>query len=296
MISTPDVRDNYFVEVRHRPRRVAFLLDVDQCSEEHFDEIADFNISSWGGRYNPIIPLIDGKITEPYWKLLELIDPDILYTYHDLTTDLIKRIITDLRPLDVLKRDPRFEPSRLRIDRQASVVPVMRRLMDEFPVWARKPEPAVLVFDSKDVPKLSPFVKRNFGANDQFSLWCRDYQIPSSAPSPDDKEVMKALAINRNLVLPIDICGEGPRKFKASTEDWTTALTLCYGDSPWNFVEYWNLSHFVGENRSIVKSFSEMWVKPALLEDKTFFDVFYRVSQTSCLRLRAQPVPSPNLL
>jgi hypothetical protein len=222
-----DVRDNYFVEVRHRPRRVAFLLDVDQCSEEHFNEIVDFNISCWGGRYNPIIPLIEGKITEPYWKFLELIDPDVVYTYHDLTTDLIKRISTELRPLDVLKRDPRFEPNRLRIERQATVVPVMRRIIGEFPVWARKPEPAVLVFDNKDVPKLSTFIKRNFGGNDRFSLWCRDHQIPSAALSPDDKEVMKALTANRNLVFPMDICGEGPRKFKASTEERGTALTLC---------------------------------------------------------------------
>jgi len=85
---------------------------------------------------------------------------------------------------------------------------------------------------------------------------------------------MKALASNNNLVMPMDICGEGPRKFKASTEGWSTALTLCYGDSPWNFVEYWNLSHFVGENRSVGKSLSEMWIKPALLEDKAFFEVF----------------------
>ena len=274
VMSTPDVRDNYFVEVRHRPRRLAFLLDVDESSEERFNEIADFNVSCWGGRYNPIIPLIEGKITEPYWRLLELIDPDILYTYHDLNIELIKRISTDLRPLDVLKRDPRFQSNRLQIDRQATVVPVMRRIMGQFPIWARKPEPAVLVFDDKDVPALSSFVKRNFGGNDHFSLWCRDHQIPSVALPPDDKEVLKALTSNRNLVVPVDICGEGPRKFKASTDDWSTALTLCYGDSSWNFVEYWNLSHFLGENRSVVKSLSEMWIKPSLLEDKTFFEVF----------------------
>lgn len=277
--STLDISRNYFVEVRHRPRRVAFLLDVDHCPEEHFDAIVDFNISSWGGRYNPIIPLIDGKITEPYWKLLELVDPDILYTYHALTPALIKRISADLRPLDVLKRDPRIEPSQLRIDRQATVVPVMRRLMGEFPIWARKPEPAVLIFDDKDVPKLSSFIKRNFGGNDRFSLWCRDNQIPSVPLQPDDKEVMKALTSNHNLLLPVNISGECPRGLKASIEDWSTALTLCYGDSPWNFVEYWNLSHFVGENRSAVKPLSEMWIKPALIEDRAFFETFIEFLQ-----------------
>src|SRR5580693_9112173 len=65
------------------------------------------------------------------------------------------RISTDLRPLDVLKRDPRLEPNRSTIDRRATVVPVMCLIIDGFPISARKPEPAVLVFDNKDVPKLS---------------------------------------------------------------------------------------------------------------------------------------------
>ncbi len=275
MMATLDVHDNHFVEVRHRPRRLAFLVDVEQCSEARFNEITEFNVSCWGGRYNPIIPLVDGKITEPYWKLLKLVDPDILYTYQDLTADLIKRISKDLRPLDVLKHDARFQPSdRLRIDRQATVLPVMRRVMGQFPIWARKPEPAVLVFDYKDVPRLSSFIKRNFGGGGQFSLWCRDHQIPSATAPPNDTEVIKALAGNPNLLVPVDISGEGPRKLKAATEDWSTALTLCYGISPWNFIEYWNLAQFVGESRAARKSFSEMWIEPALLEDKTFYEAF----------------------
>jgi len=37
---------DYFVAAQHRPRRVAFLVDVDQSPEELFNEIVDFNVSS----------------------------------------------------------------------------------------------------------------------------------------------------------------------------------------------------------------------------------------------------------
>ena len=69
--------DDFFVEVQHRPRRVAFLLTVDGCPDALLDEIVDFNVSSWGGRYNPVIPVTDGQITEPYWKLLNTTCPQI---------------------------------------------------------------------------------------------------------------------------------------------------------------------------------------------------------------------------
>lgn len=270
--------DHYFIEVRHRPRRVAFLVDVDQSSETLFDEIVEFNVSSWGGRYNPVIPVLDGHVTEPYWQLLKLVNPDILYTYCDLPTGVLTRIVTEIRPLDVLRHDQSLQSRdndfRVKIDRQATVLPALSRIMGQFPVWARKPEPAALVFDHKDIPALSPFVRRNFGGNSHYYFFCRDHQIPSVTLPPDDKEVMKAVTSNQNLVLPINVCADGPRKLKASTTDIGTALTLCYGTSPWNFVEYWNLAHFIGEIRGATHPLSEMWMKSALLEDGDFYEVF----------------------
>ena len=269
--------DRYFVEVQHRPRRVAFLVDVDQCPDTLFDEIVDFNVSSWGGRYNPVIPILSGQITEAYWRLLNLINPDILYTYCDLPTALVKRILTELRPLDVIKHVPLHSGSdrfRVRIDRQATVIPLLSRITEQVPVFVRRPEVTVLVFEHKDIHGLSSFVRRNFGGNSDLYLWCRNRGIPFFTLPPDDKEVMKALVGNRNIVLPINVCADAPRKFKASTGEWGTALTLCFGTSPWNFVEYWNLVHFQGEASSMMKSLSEMWLPPALLEDKSFYEAF----------------------
>jgi hypothetical protein len=268
---------NYFIEVQHRPRRVAFFIDPMDCPDELADEIVDFNLSSWGGRYNPIIPVVNGQVTDSYWKLLSVIDPDLIYTYCNLPGDVLKRIATDVRPLDVLAHRSIPEQAadfRVRIDRQATVLPVLRRITSQFSVWARKPDPTVLVFDYNAVQTVSHFIHSNFGASRQYHVWCRDYEIPSTTMPTDDKEVMKALAGNRNLILPIDICAEGPRKLKASTNDLGVALTLCYGTSVWNFVEYWNLAHFRDEGSGMRRSLSTMWMAPDLLEDRSFYEIF----------------------
>lgn len=159
---------------------------------------------------------MDGTIPEPYWPLLQLIDADILYSYCDIATAGLRRIARDLQPLDVLRHNPESNSSRARINYQASALPVLTRVMQQFPTCARSPEPAVLTFDYKDTRSVSSFLRRNFGWSDQYFFWCRDHQIPNARMVPDDKDVMMALYSNRNLLMPIDICGVGPRKLRAA--------------------------------------------------------------------------------
>jgi hypothetical protein len=285
--------ERYFVQVQHRPRRVAFLVDVDHSTDALFNEIVDFNVSSWGGRHNPIIPLLDGQIPESYWPLLDVANPDLLYTYGELSTDVIRRIVTDIRPMDVLKHNASFQPEkhkfRVRIDHQATVAPVLSRIMERFPVFVRKPEPAIMVFEYNDIRTVSAFVQRNFGANTSIHIWCRDQRIPSVTVPPGDAEVMKALAGNANLVAPIAICAEAPLKVKASTQDWGTALTVCYGISPWNFVEFWNSAYFQDRASGVAGSLSEVWMEPPLLEDSSFYEAFVELLRRRAFASEHQP-------
>lgn len=265
--------DHYFVQIHHRPRRLAFFVDVDQCSDALLNEIVDFNITRWGGRHNPVIPVLDGKITDSYWRLLNLVDPDVLYSYCDLPTNLVARISSVVRPLNVLKHrsipqgDRQF---RVGVDEQASVIPVLKRAGQDLPVFVRKPEPAVLLFEDRAVQGLSSFALRNFGGSSQLNIWCRDNQVPSHVLPANDTETMKALAVNRNLILPIDICADAPRNLRAEAEgnDWSIALTIWYDNSPWNFVEYWNSAHFRGVPAGGLKA---LWMPKGLLDDATLY-------------------------
>ncbi len=270
--------NSYFIEVRHRPRRVAFLVDAEQSPDKLLDEVMDFNVSTWGGRYNPLIPVLGGEVTEHYWQLLRVANPDVLYAYCDLSSGAVRRIISDIRPTDVVRHgehplQPEGNDFRVRINRQATVLPALLRIMEHFPAWARKPEPAALVFELQDARSLSSFVRRNFGGNEHYYFYCRDHQIASVTLPPNDVEVIKAVAGNPNLVLPIDVCAFAPRTSIASVADTAAALTLCYGTSPWNFVEYWNTAHF-GDSPSAITALSRMWMNPTLLEDSAFYEAF----------------------
>src|SRR6266496_5326754 len=141
----------------------------------------------------------------------------------------VRWLLFEYKPLDVLRHNPESNSSRARINYQASALPVLTRVMQQFPTWARSPEPAVLTFDYKDTRSVSSFLRRNFGWSDQYFFWCRDHQIPNARTVPDDKDVMMALYSNRNLLMPIDICGVGPRKLRAYTDDHGVALTIFYG-------------------------------------------------------------------
>jgi hypothetical protein len=271
------------VTIQHRPRRVAFFLDMDQSSDKLFNGIVEFNVTTWGGRFNPIIPVMDGQVTEPYWNLLRLVNPDIIYTYCPLDDRTVRRIAAEVRPLDVIKHLFRGEEPhdviRVQIDLQASIAPVLSRIVGQFPVWMPQAQPTALVFDHKDVSALNSFVRRNFGCNGHYSFICRDLQIASATVPPDEKDVMRAVAGNSYLILPINVCADAPRKLKGETADQGIALTLCYGDSPWNFIEYWNLAHFVGEIRQATRGLSEMWITPSSLDDTDFYKAFIGLLQ-----------------
>src|ERR1700733_9354746 len=90
--------DHVSVHSRPRPIRIAFLIDVDDCSEELRNEILRFNVRIWGGRLNPIIPVVRGTIPPGYWNLLFIYDPDIVYSYVTLSDELIKKIDLQISP------------------------------------------------------------------------------------------------------------------------------------------------------------------------------------------------------
>jgi hypothetical protein len=72
MPSDADQDRGFSVLLEHRPRCVAFVVDLDSVNDDLIDAIVDFNVDSWGGRFNPIILSQNKKICSDYWRLLKL--------------------------------------------------------------------------------------------------------------------------------------------------------------------------------------------------------------------------------
>jgi hypothetical protein len=89
---------HFHITARARPRRTAFIIDPLACSAEFLTTLFMANYRVWGGRLNPIVPLIDGRLSASCWALLRYVDPDVVYTYVDLPEDLIAQITRALGP------------------------------------------------------------------------------------------------------------------------------------------------------------------------------------------------------
>ena len=60
----------FSIYVRNRPIRVAHLVDASRVPEKLVDAIVEYNISRWGGRYNPIIFTDGADIDDLQWTFL----------------------------------------------------------------------------------------------------------------------------------------------------------------------------------------------------------------------------------
>ena len=70
----------YKLTTKSRHLRYLYIID-ENYSLEDLKKLILQNQLIWGGRYNPIIPTVDGKISESYTAFLEKLDPDyILYS------------------------------------------------------------------------------------------------------------------------------------------------------------------------------------------------------------------------
>src|SRR6266700_5228712 len=98
-------RSDPFLSAIARPRqvRIAFLIDSDATPDGLLNPVFEFCSRVWGGRLFPIIPVVNGAISGAYWKLLEAVDPDCIYSYTAVSDELMDRLIADVAPLRVLK-------------------------------------------------------------------------------------------------------------------------------------------------------------------------------------------------
>ena len=81
-----------------RPVRAAFLVDPDTLPPKAFDGLIETCMGAWGGGYWPVVPTDGRSISEDYWRLLTLTDPDVVTAAVVLSDDLRHALETRLAP------------------------------------------------------------------------------------------------------------------------------------------------------------------------------------------------------
>ncbi|UCC31245.1 MAG: hypothetical protein JSU86_03005, partial [Phycisphaerales bacterium] len=90
------------VSCRSRPKRLAYLIDAESTTPEHLDKLFAYSMAHWGGRLHAIIPVIRGEIADDWWCPLQLLDPDLIVTFCDLSSALLERIERQVLPYGIL--------------------------------------------------------------------------------------------------------------------------------------------------------------------------------------------------
>src|ERR1041385_20967 len=96
------------VSTTSRPKRVAFLVDLDHASAGAWvDDIIEASIQRWGGGYYPIVHTNGQELPTDGWRILRAIDPDVICSITSIEDRLCQRIAEDLAPALIERLDDR---------------------------------------------------------------------------------------------------------------------------------------------------------------------------------------------
>lgn len=80
-------------QISSRPRHLRYVFFVDdRYKYEKLFKLICSNQGFWGGRFNPIIPVKENKITDRYIALLKHYDPDYVFYSNEVDPEIIKQL------------------------------------------------------------------------------------------------------------------------------------------------------------------------------------------------------------
>jgi len=243
-----NIKTNQFnVMVTPRPRKIAFFINPLNCPIKLFDAIIEFNANCWGGRYNPIIPIVDGNISEDYWELLKFSDPDIIYTFVEPDLSLIKRIHKEISPT-YFKRHREYKISqnsepiyRIAIDDQIRISSLYK-VINESSTDPISP-PTLFSYYNQNEDKDFPLTKRNFGAINESIA---PHGIPSEVKTLKldgnytFTQVLKKMSSIRNIITPMQLSEIKSQYYEPKHFYGNNFFALIIGENIWDLLYFWN--------------------------------------------------------
>lgn len=243
-----DIKTTQFnVMATPRPRKIAFFINPLNCPIKLFDTIIDFNTNCWGGRYNPIVPIVDGNISEDYWELLKFSDPDIIYTFVEPDLSLIKRIHKEISPI-YFERHREYKISqndepiyRIAIDDQIRINSLYK-VINESSTDPISP-PTLLSYYNQSDDKEFSLLKRNFGTINE---GIAPNRIPSEVKTlrfdgnHTFAQVLKKMSSIRNTITPMQLSEIKSQYYEPKYYYGNNFFALIIGDNIWDFLYFWN--------------------------------------------------------
>ena len=257
--------------IRPRPVRVAYLVEENERWKTMLDAIVAEAFGQWGGRFSLIVPCETGAIRPAYIPWLETYDPDIIYSYVDLSDAVIERYHEKLGPAFLVRHDfHRREERDLHAYRPhlpvapLSALSVVAMLTRGDMISA--PRPVALVDTQLGTPP-SLFLQENFGCYSQsLSPWpiardMGDYLKPvifvpqhiqagrhimpraEGEIVSSEKELIDRVASQRDLRGLAQISASFAPRIELGDMIWSRTVNLLVGDLFADRLIFWNALH-----------------------------------------------------
>ena len=257
---------------RPRPIRVAFLVDENAHWATMLDAIFADCYSRWGGRFNLIVPCENGAPRQSYLPWLEAYDPDIIYSYVDLSDVVIDGLHERLCPSFLIghefysaERDRRTYTPKLPMPGLTALSVCMLAAYANAFTGRRQ----IQLVDNHPGYALPQFLEANFGS---FNLCSQSWPMgkdmaeyartialtpqevlddPRLQPKPNgeaittEKEYLALLAKQRDLVGFAQLSAWVCPRLELHNQHWGASLNLVVGTTFADRLLFWNArSHF----------------------------------------------------
>jgi hypothetical protein len=248
--------------------RLAFLIDENEHWAAMLDAIFAECYTRWGGRFSLLIPCERGEIRPAYIPWLKAYDPDIIYSYVDLTKEQIAEIHERFCPAFLTRhdfvreenRDARTFRPRLPVE-PLSALSIVAQAAKSSPMFAAQP---ARLLDVQYGVEPSRFLQENFGCYQQSGLgWPppRDlddlvstltfvpleiHENPTIQPRArgdvvtSENELLEHIASERNLIGFAQLSAAMCPRLEFMSGEWAGTLNFVVGDSYADRIIFWN--------------------------------------------------------
>lgn len=290
---------------RARPIRVAFLITDGEHAHLALDAIFAEAMSRWGGRYSLICPCNNGAPRQTYSPWLRAFDPDVIYSYIDLTEAALLRLREDLGPAYLVRHSEPLEgisdPHDFRVAlpiRSLSSLSTTLQYSKAFPASAPQP---VRVVDYLPGQAHDRFIDDNFGTfYGSAGIWpipinLSDSVTPIAVASQDllaqpsvfriraeetvlnATELLRFMSEHRNVYGLAQFAADSTPRIELR-DVGHDAFTLVVGETFADRIAFWNRRsrdpvHFGREVCSLI-------VPPERLDDPSFFGALVKFLAT----------------
>ncbi len=290
-----DIRpDPYSIHLRARPLRVAFVVDGADCPADMLDDIFAMSHRAWGGRLWPIVPAERGELAPMYRRLLANSDPDVVYTYCDLTgvqVAWIDRHVhpwwlghNNLRPSLGGER-PDYQPAlgAEPVDATEAIIPAVGSR------WYPHFTPTVLTANTSAAWHHRRWFSRNFGlvhpssVSESISAW------PCTVVENDwdDTRVLRELAAVRYPITAASSAATRSKFFRPRTSPRGPSYCLVVGDTPSDWLMFWNLIFTIAPYQW--ERWHTLCVSPTRFEDAEFVEALHTFLREHAVRSGENP-------